>query len=429
MTAKVRTPTGELRWPRTVVAGSVGVKVYRVAHATNASGEAYVLAWHSAQGRKTQKFADPEKALAEAKLKASQLAAGKIDAADMTSSDRSELQAARRLAGNVPLLAALAEWAKVRELTGGQAVAAAEAWAARNSTRLDRITVSTAIDRFLKAKDRAGVDTSCSYSKIFPALDEALGARMLDTLSARELQHWLDTRYAHPVSRNTARKRIVALWRWARKQGSLARDAMTEAEQTDHAREEAAEIGVIDSPTFAQLLNHFAARHPECVAALAIAGFCGLRRSEIHAQTWEDVLLERGFVRVTAAKRNTPSRRLVPLSASAVEWLMRCPKRSGPICGNLAIDRIRDIARTAKDAAGKPIFPALPDNAFRHSFISHRVAATGDVATTSLEAGNSPGIIFKHYRELFTKQEGEAWFRISPSTAGTVIQIGTAAHA
>jgi hypothetical protein len=31
-----------------------------------------------------------------------------------------------------------------------------------------------------------------------------------------------------------------------------------------------------------------------------------------------------------------------------------------------------------------------------------------------LEAGNSPQMIFKHYRELVTPKEAKAWFKIGP---------------
>jgi hypothetical protein len=108
---------------------------------------------------------------------------------------------------------------------------------------------------------------------------------------------------------------------------------------------------------------------------------------------------------VTSAKKNTPAMRLVPLSNCAIQWLDLCVNRKGLVCGNIAMDRIRDIGRTAKFS--------LPDNCFRHSFISHRVAQTGNVAETALEAGNSPQIIFRHYRELVTKEEGQAWFEIA----------------
>jgi hypothetical protein len=76
------------------------------------------------------------------------------------------------------------------------------------------------------------------------------------------------------------------------------------------------------------------------------------------------------------------------------------------MCSDMATDRIRAIGRTAQFV--------LPDNCFRHSFISHRVAQTGNVAETALEAGTSPTIIFQNYRELFDKADGEAWFAIKP---------------
>ena len=53
-------------------------------------------------------------------------------------------------------------------------------------------------------------------------------------------------------------------------------------------------------------------------------------------------------------------------------------------------------------------------NALRHSFISYRVALTGDVARTALEAGNSPKMIFRHYREIVDEEAAKAWFAITP---------------
>ena len=53
-------------------------------------------------------------------------------------------------------------------------------------------------------------------------------------------------------------------------------------------------------------------------------------------------------------------------------------------------------------------------NALRHSFISYRVALTKDIAAVALEAGNSPKMIFAHYRELCTEAEAAEWFSIRP---------------
>ena len=53
-------------------------------------------------------------------------------------------------------------------------------------------------------------------------------------------------------------------------------------------------------------------------------------------------------------------------------------------------------------------------NALRHSFISYRVAAIQNVAQVALEAGNSPQMIFRHYRELVRPADAVKWFAIMP---------------
>jgi hypothetical protein len=70
--------------------------------------------------------------------------------------------------------------------------------------------------------------------------------------------------------------------------------------------------------------------------------------------------------------------------------------------------KCRPGAETAK-IEGWPAF-AWKHNALRHSFISYRVADIQNVAQVALEAGNSPQMIFKHYRELVRPAEAKAWF-------------------
>jgi hypothetical protein len=55
-----------------------------------------------------------------------------------------------------------------------------------------------------------------------------------------------------------------------------------------------------------------------------------------------------------------------------------------------------------------------PRNVLRHSFISYRIAVVKSADQVALEAGNSPAIIFKNYRELATDDEAAAWFNILP---------------
>ena len=74
-----------------------------------------------------------------------------------------------------------------------------------------------------------------------------------------------------------------------------------------------------------------------------------------------------------------------------------------------------ELAEDAASAKFKPV--KWKKNALRHSFISYRVADTQNVAQVALEAGNSPAIIFAHYRELVRPAEAklralfERWVR------------------
>ena len=56
-------------------------------------------------------------------------------------------------------------------------------------------------------------------------------------------------------------------------------------------------------------------------------------------------------------------------------------------------------------------------NGLRHSFCSYRLAEVKDAARVALEAGNSPGMLFRHYRELVSEDAAKAWFNTVPIPA------------
>jgi hypothetical protein len=59
----------------------------------------------------------------------------------------------------------------------------------------------------------------------------------------------------------------------------------------------------------------------------------------------------------------------------------------------------------------------------RHSFISYRVADLKDLRRVALEAGNSPAMIFRHYRELVTAEAAATWFSVEPETAAQIVPM------
>ena len=99
----------------------------------------------------------------------------------------------------------------------------------------------------------------------------------------------------------------------------------------------------------------------------------------------------------------------MPISDNLALFMKDLAQKSGPVWPHsepLLFDLMRD--------AGRDSGVAWNHNALRHSFISYRVAKNKNVNEVAMEAGNSPGMIFKHYRELVTEKEADGWFGVTP---------------
>ena len=82
---------------------------------------------------------------------------------------------------------------------------------------------------------------------------------------------------------------------------------------------------------------------------------------------------------------------------------------TGNVCRAAAMEQVRKGLIEVKFT--------LPENCFRHSYISHRIAALdGNKPQVATEAGNSVGEIDRRYRVPLPKDEGLAWFEVRPAT-------------
>lgn len=166
------------------------------------------------------------------------------------------------------------------------------------------------------------------------------------------------------------------------------------------------------------------------VAAMVIQGFCGVRTNEALRLRWGDVRDDHVVIGAGAAK--TATRRVVPLPDAAVAWL-RLVRRGAAdafLCPLRHDERLIRAFRRAIARGRGYDWPAVPwiPNGLRHAAITHALALSGDAARVSLNAGNSPQMIVKHYREVSTRAEAEAWFRaLPPEPAGNVIRLPEAA--
>jgi integrase len=134
--------------------------------------------------------------------------------------------------------------------------------------------------------------------------------------------------------------------------------------------------------------------------------------------TWPDIDLPGGYIHIAAAQAKTASRRLVPILPNLAQWLAAYSKQRGRVWKGDGNDLQKARTATA-EKSGVP----WKANALRHSFISYRVADIQDVAQTALEAGNSPAVIFKNYRELVRPEAARQWFAITPEAPANVLTL------
>ena len=98
------------------------------------------------------------------------------------------------------------------------------------------------------------------------------------------------------------------------------------------------------------------------------------------------------------------------ISDNCAAWLASYAKASGPVAAFERSDKQLFIYLAGK--AGVP----WKHNGLRHSFISYRLAIIKNVHQVSLEAGNSPNMVFAHYRQLVRESEAAEWFSIAAPT-------------
>ena len=114
-------------------------------------------------------------------------------------------------------------------------------------------------------------------------------------------------------------------------------------------------------------------------------------------------------------------------------WLAPYAKPSGKVTGfeswwNQIPKLVEKVNRIRKERGNTAKF-VWKHNGLRHSFCSYRLASIKNAAQVALEAGNSPQMIFAHYRQIVTESEATKWFAIAPVASANVIILAQSSTA
>lgn len=347
-------------------------------------------------------FASFDDALKEAEARIAALGRGLVEVTTLSGPSRLDyLAAVQKLPPGVTLSEAADAW--LRSAQGPQ---------------IAPIRVGDLVSAFIASRERTtrmGRPASAEYARDIERrlgkLAEAFPADNADALTAARLEAWIDATGQKGRHRFNTLRLVRTLLKWGQKRGHLPEGKLPTDKLEIVAPVDDAAIGIFTPQELARL---FAVAKEDMIPFLALGAFAGLRTAEIQRLDWAALKLERGFVEVGADKAKTKSRRLVPVLPALKAWLEPIRKTSGPVVpfANVA-KQIGWIARDSK--------VAWKHNGLRHSFVSYRLASTQSPEQTAFEAGNSPAMVFKHYRELVTPKEAEAWFGVLPEVPSNVL--------
>jgi integrase len=308
----------------------------------------------------------------------------------------------------VSLPFAIREWSDARTLLGPTLLGTAQSMA--NALHgVQDISPKDAVAKFIESKVRTGMSARHvgTVRNLLEPLARKFPDRPLSQLTVAEVEAHVARVRGSARTKNNLTATLRMFFTWAKKHGHLRPDRPTAAETLVKVREAIRTPEIFTVEEMTAILN---ATEPEMIAYMAIGAFAGVRSAEIEKLDWSAVDFQSGYVRIDWSQAKTRQRRLVPIQPNLRAWLMTVRKESGPITPRNLRERIPAIGKRA----GVP----WKSNALRHSFGSYRLAELQDAAKVSLEMGNSPPMLFKHYRELVTPEQAREWFGIMPPSAG-----------
>ncbi|HTY87018.1 MAG TPA: tyrosine-type recombinase/integrase [Candidatus Acidoferrum sp.] len=465
----------KITFPFVVKRGSVSVKIYR----TPSNGcDSFTISYYQDGVRKRPTFSTFQAARDEADVVVNRLGNSDSDILVLTSADRAAYLRARQLLDpfGLAIETAAAQVVEARKQLGDIPLAqAVEFYLKRHPVKLELKPVNAVVEELLAAKAADGCSERYLQSLRYCLRKfEVRFHTNISMVSGIDIDVWLRESGLSPRTRNNIRGSVHALFKFAKLKRYLPKDH-DEIESVAVVNDRGGDIEVFTPAELGEILK---CANERMIPFLVLSAFAGIRHAEIQRLDWSDIHFDDGIIEIGASKAKTASRRIVPVLPNLREWLMKFRQVSGPVVShnNVAFElhlitkRVNEArrrawalakgielenmkpakrtkrmqakqvrtggkhkgnvppgARTAKEEGWNAF--AWKHNALRHSFISYRVADIQNVAQVALEAGNSPQMIFKHYRELVRPAEAVKWFSITPDGGEKVIMMPKPAKA
>ena len=408
------------RKPESVKVGSVAVKIYRRQKTIKTRRKdgtevfntytVFEVADYTTGTRRFRSFNDRRKAVQEAEKLAGQISTGQTTAASMTNPQAASYGRAAEILRptGASLELATTVYAKCWEILGGDfAIEAAQFYKLHRADAITHRTVAEVVAEAIESKRARGRsaryigDLNARLNRFAKDFSVDVGS-----VTTADIARWLDDLRVAPQTAKNFRTIIGTLFSFAESRGYIFKGGNPVA-GVERITTQA--DGVIEIYAPQEISAMLLAAPKDFLPMVALGAFGGLRTAEIQRLEWSNVDLAGGYIHISASQAKTASRRLVPIAPNLAKWLAPYAGQRGKVWKGEG----RDLQEARNTTAGKSGV-AWKRNGLRHSFCSYRLADIQSAAQVSLEAGNSPAMIFKHYRELVRPEAAKTWFAIAP---------------
>lgn len=413
------------KFPLVLTERGVSVRIYRSEQ--KKPGGTYVsfwLVWHGPDGRRRRSFASLEDARTEAGRVLADVISGRAAMATITRDDAELLYAARKIAGgmNRPLLALLQELHAAETVLAGRAsvLEAAKHWT-RHCGKLHPRLVADASADFLAEKEAAKL--SPSYVKdIRLRLGKFVATfpGQVHEIDRAAVRAWLDDSARSAVDRKKKLEVVTTFLNWCVERDHIGADTAADALRITKGsgrNSKAVEIytpGELRRILFGCTKPKAGPIRSDLVPFVVLGAFAGIRPDgEFQRLEWADIKTAEGHIEIRAAKAKTASRRLIPINDTLGAWLAPSATKKGRVAPFKKLGQA--LRRRCIEVGVK-----FRRNALRHSYGSYRLATLKNANEVSLEMGNSPRMVFQHYRELVTPAGAAEFWSIMPAKSKVV---------
>lgn len=227
------------------------------------------------------------------------------------------------------------------------------------------------------------------------------GEVRVDVARAPQIEIWINAQSKNPWTRKTKRTDVFTLFSFCVSMDWILKNPVSKI-PAPLIDDSPPEILTVDQCE--KLLAECQKSDPGMLSFFTLCLFCGVRPQEVLRLKREAVDLDRKIVLVEVSSSKTRQRRITTISENALAWLS--------IDCTLPLINWRNRWHRVRRASG--LFEQWPHDCMRHSFGSYHYALHESAEKTSFQMGNSPDILFEHYRELVTKEDAKAFFEIYP---------------